>query len=87
MDYTTMVNDDLQLHYYQLEDQIVADERKSARSSFSIGLGTGRSSYGSSHSHGGIGMSTGTNLYTTATELRNRRNEVRMELQKRGVTP
>ena len=81
-EYMAMSNDDLQLYYYQLEDQIVADERVTTGSSVSIGVGRG--SYGRA---GGVGMSTGSATQAVATDLRNRRNEVRLELQKRGITP
>ncbi len=85
-EYLPLSNDDLLLHYYQLEDQIVAEERNSGGSSVSLGLGTGL--FGSrSHFGGGVGVSTGVGTQTTATELRDRRNEVRLELQKRGVVP
>ena len=81
-DFMTMSNDDLQLYYYQLEDQIVADERKTTGSSVSVGVGRG--SYGR---RGGVGMSTGSSTQAVATDLRDRRNEVRLELTKRGVDP
>jgi hypothetical protein len=81
-EYVTMANDDLQLYYYQLEDQIVADERKTTGSSVSFGVGRG--SYGR---HGGVGMSTGGTTQAVAIDLRDRRNLVRLELQKRGITP
>jgi uncharacterized membrane protein YgcG len=85
-DYVAMSNDNLLLYYYQLEDQIVADERVSNDSSVSFGIGTGLFSSGS-HFGGGVGMSTGTGSHYTATELRDRRNAVRLELRKRGVDP
>jgi hypothetical protein len=85
-DYVAMSNDDLLLHYYQLEDQIVVDERASTGSSVSLGLGTGLFRSGS-HFGGGLGISTGVGSQVTATELRDRRNEVRLELRKRGVNP
>ena len=81
-EYMAMPDDDLQLYYYQLEDQIVADERVTSGSSVSIGVGRG--SYGR---RGGVGMSTGGTTQAVATDLRDRRNEVRMELQTRGITP
>ena len=81
-DCMTMSNDDLQLYYYQLEDQIVADERKTTGSSVSVGVGRG--GYGR---RGGVGMSTGSSTQAVATDLRDRRNEVRLELTKRGVDP
>ena len=85
-DYLSLTNDDLLLYYYQLEDQIVAEERTSSGVSFGVGLGTGSYSGGSIRS-GGVGVSTGTGSRPLATDLRNRRNEVRVELQKRGITP
>ena len=81
-EFMAMTNDDLQLYYYQLEDQIVADERVTSGSSVSIGVGRG--SYGR---HGGVGMSSGGTTQAVATDLRDRRNVVRLELQKRGITP
>lgn len=83
-EYLTLSNDDQLLHYYQLEDQIVAEERSSTGSSVSLGLGTGLFS-SRSHFGGGVGVSTGIGSQTTATELRDRRNLVRLELQKRGL--
>lgn len=85
-DYVSMSDDDLLLYYYQLENQIVADERASSDSSVSFGIGTGMFS-GGSHFGGGVGMSTGTGSQYTATVLRDRRNVVRLELRKRGVWP
>ena len=81
-EYMTMSNDDLQLYFYQLEDQIVADERVTTGSSVSIGVGRG--SYGRA---GGVGMSTGSATQAVATDLRDRRNQVRLELSKRGIDP
>jgi hypothetical protein len=77
-----MSNDNLQLYFYQLEDQIFAEESKSTSGSVSLGLG--RSSYGR---RGGVGVSTGTTKQHVATDLRDRRNEVRLELTKRGIDP
>ena len=81
-EYMSMSNDDLQLYYYQLEDQIVADERVTSGSSVSFGVGRG--SYGRA---GGVGMSTGSATQAVATDLRDRRNQVRLELSKRGIDP
>ena len=85
-EYLTLSNNDLLLHYYQLEDQIVADERSETGSSVRLGLGTGLFGSGS-HFGGGVGVSTGVGSQPVATKLRDRRNEVRLELHKRGVVP
>ena len=81
-DYMAMVNDDLQLYYYQLEDQIFAEESKSSGGTVSLGMGRG--SYGR---HGGVGVSTGSTTQHVATDLRDRRNQVKLELSKRGIDP
>ncbi|MBE0501845.1 MAG: hypothetical protein IBX47_10420, partial [Desulfuromonadales bacterium] len=71
-EYLSLSNNDLLLHYYQLEDQIVADERSETGSSVSLGLGTGV--FGSrSHYGGGVGISTGVGSQPVATKLRDRR--------------
>ena len=87
-EYMTMSDDDLLLYYYQLEDQIVADERVYSGSSVSVGVGRSRYSGGGSHRRGGVGMSTGVGgTQIMATDLREQRNQVRVELQRRGITP
>ncbi len=85
-EYLTLSNNDLLLHYYQLEDQIVADERNETGSSVRLGLGTGFFGSGS-HFGGGVGVSTGVGSQPVAKKLRDRRNDVRLELHKRGVVP
>lgn len=85
-DYVEMTNDDLLLYYYQIEDQIEAEESRSTGSSVSVGIGTGFFGSGS-HLGGGVGVSTGVGQRETAAELRDRRNAVRLELQKRGLQP
>lgn len=85
-DYLSLPNDELLLYYYQLEDQIVAEERSSSGVSVGVGLGMGSFGGGSIRS-GGIGVSTGTGSRAVASDLRDRRNEVRIELQKRGIAP
>ncbi|MDA3902583.1 MAG: hypothetical protein PF441_03935 [Desulfuromusa sp.] len=84
--YHSLSNDDLILYYYQLEDQIEVVERKKSKPSVSLGFGLG--SFGhSSASSAGVGVSTGGSKQNVATNLRDRRNEVRLELQHRGVNP
>lgn len=84
--YHSLSNDNLTLYYYQLEDQIEVVERGKSSPSLSLGLGLG--SFGH-HSGGsaGVGVSTRGNKANVATDLRNRRNEVKLELQHRGLTP
>ncbi len=84
--YRSLSDDNLLLYYYQLEDQIEVVERRKSKPSFSLGFGLG--SFG--HSGGGsagVGVSTGGNKQGIATDLRDRRNEVKLELQHRGITP
>ncbi|MFK5925514.1 MAG: hypothetical protein QM483_02680 [Desulfuromusa sp.] len=84
--YHSLSNDDLTLYYYKLEDQIDVVEHKRTGSSISLGLGLG--SFGrSSGGSGSVGVSTGGSQRNIATNLRDRRNEVRLELQHRGIAP
>lgn len=85
-DYHSLSNDDLILYYYQLKDQIKAVERQ--RSGSSISLGLGMSSYGSSSGRsGGVGVTTSGSKQDVATNLRDRRNEVKLEMQHRNLKP
>ena len=79
-DYLKMSNDDLLRYYYQINDEIESQE-KSSGPQIGIGIGGVGSGIG-----GGIGVGTGGRGYT-AEDLRARRIDVRMELNKRGVTP
>ncbi|MCD6581267.1 MAG: hypothetical protein J7K90_05650 [Desulfuromusa sp.] len=84
--YHSLSNDNITLYYYKLEDQIEVVERKRSGSSISLGLGLG--SFGhSSGGSGGIGVTTGGSKRDVATDLRDRRNEVKLELKHRGITP
>ncbi len=85
-DYHSLSNDNLTLYFYQLEDQIEVVERQTSGSSVSLGLGLGSFGYRSGGS-GSIGVTTGGSKRNVATDLRNRRNEVKLELQHRGITP
>ncbi len=85
-DYHTLSNDNLTLYFYKLEDQIEVIERKQTGSSISLGLGLGSFGHRSGGS-GSIGVTTGGSQQKIATDLRNRRNEVRLELQHRGIIP
>jgi len=85
-DFHSLSNDDLILYYYQLEDQIeiVEQERRGSSVSFGLGLGSfGRSSGGGDS----VGVTTGGSQRNIATDLRDRRNKVKLELQHRKITP
>ncbi|MCW8860745.1 MAG: hypothetical protein OQK50_01300 [Deltaproteobacteria bacterium] len=84
--YQSLSNDDLILYYYSLEDQIEIVERRQSRPRVNLGLGLSRYGF-SSGTSGGVGVSTGGNNQAVATELREQRNEVKLEMQKRGIAP
>jgi hypothetical protein len=79
-DYLKMNNDGLLRYYYSLNEEIEKQEKPSGPS-LGIGIGGIGSSIG-----GGVGVGTGSRGYT-AEDLRARRIDVKMELQKRGLTP
>ncbi len=85
-DYRSLSNDNLTLYYYKLEDQIEVVERSKSSPSLSLGLGLGSFGHRSGGS-AGVGVSTRGNKANVATDLRDRRNEVKLELQHRGITP
>lgn len=78
--YLSLPDSDLQSYYRQLNDQIATEER-SRRGGTSIGIGIFNSpvAVGVSQQVGG-----GTAL---AEDLRERRNQVRQELDRRGLLP
>ena len=82
-DFLSLSNDDLILYYYKLEDQIEIVEQKRRGSSISLGLGL--SSFG--RSSGSVGVTTGGSQRDIATDLRDQRNKVKLELQHRNITP
>ena len=79
-------DDDLILYYYKLEDQIEIVEQARTRSTVSLGLGVGSFGHHSGGS-GTIGVSTGGSKQSIASDLRKRRNQVKLELKHRGITP
>ncbi len=86
VDYQHLTNDELRLHFYQLEDQIDIVEHRSSQPRISLGLGLG--SYGSrSGVSSGVGVSSSGRSGNVAGDLRDRRNQVRLEMQKRGIAP
>jgi hypothetical protein len=83
-DYRKMDNDELTLYYYRITEEIDRTERTGSGSAFSIGIGGG--SWGSGGG-GGVGVSTTAPVGggSGSSDLRNRRAEVRAEMQKRGM--
>jgi hypothetical protein len=81
--YKAMNNEDLLRYYYRLNDEIERQEKQSGPA-FSVGVG----GFGGHHGGvgGGAGVSTGGSGYT-ADDLRARRIDVKLELQKRKLTP
>ncbi|MBW6507959.1 MAG: hypothetical protein K0A94_00305 [Desulfuromonadales bacterium] len=85
-DYQQLDNDALLLHFYEVEDQISVTEQR--RSSPSVSLGFGLGSYGGRSSVGaGVGVSTPIGQPESGADLRAHLNRVRLELQKRNITP
>lgn len=83
-DYRKMDNDELMLYYYRITEEIDRTERTGSGSAFSIGIGGG--SWGSGGG-GGVGVSTTAPVGggSGSSDLRNRRAEVRAEMQRRGM--
>lgn len=81
--YKAMNNENLLRYYYSLNDEIERQEKQSGPQ-FGIGIG----GFGGHHGGvgGGAGVTTGGSGYT-AEDLRARRIDVRLELQKRKLTP
>lgn len=85
-DFQKLNDDELLLHYYEIEDQINAVEQRHSSPSVSLGLGLG--SFGGRSSVGaGVGVTTRGSQPEVAADLRAHRNRVRLELQKREITP
>ncbi|MFO7568210.1 MAG: hypothetical protein R6W75_00295 [Smithellaceae bacterium] len=77
-----MTNEQLLEYFYRLNDEIEKQEKQTGPS-FGIGIGGigRRGGVG-----GGVGVGTGGTAYV-AEDLRERRIQVRMELQKRNINP
>ena len=86
-DYRKMDNDELTLYYYRLTEEIDRTERSGSGSGSAISIGIGGGSWGWGGSGVGAGVSTTTPVGGGggAEDLRNRRAEVRAEMQRRGV--
>ena len=84
-DFRKMDNDELLLYYYRLTEEIDRRERSGPASSIGIGIGGGNWGWGSG---GGVGVGVSTSAPVGGSgseELRNRRAEVRAEMQRRGM--
>lgn len=77
-DYHAMNDLEIQTYFYQLNDQIAYEERAARGTSVGAGAGTGPVS---------VGVSKGVTRGRIAEDLRERRNEVRAELARRGLRP
>jgi hypothetical protein len=87
-DHRKMDNDELTLYYYRLTEEIDRTERSGSGSAISIGIGGGSWGWGGSGgSGGGVGVSTTTPVGggSGTSDLRNRRAEVRAEMQRRNM--
>lgn len=80
VNYATLPDPDLQSYYRQLNDQIATEER-SRRGGTSIGIGIFNSPVAV-----GVNQQVGGGV-TIAEDLRERRNQVRQELDRRGLLP
>ncbi len=80
-DYTVMTNDELLRYYYELNDEINRCVNESNRTS--VGVGTG---YGISRLGVWLGLSRGIST-CNPEQLRQRRIDVLVELQRRGINP
>jgi hypothetical protein len=78
--YRVMNDAQLLEYFYRLDDEIEKRERV-AGPSFGVGIGTFGRGVG-----GGVGVETGATGYT-AEDLRKRRIEIRMELNRRNINP
>lgn len=87
-DFRKMDNDELLLYYYRLTEEIDRRERSGPASSVGIGIDGGSWGWGSGGGSGvGVGVSTSTPVGSGggSDELRNRRAEVRAEMQRRNM--
>jgi hypothetical protein len=84
-DYRKMDNDELLLYYYRLAEEIDRTERSGSGSAVSIGIGGGSWSWGGGGVGAGVSTTTPVGGGGSTDELRNRRAEVRAEMQRRGM--
>lgn len=83
--YQEMTNEELTLYYYELEDQIMVVESNSSNPRVSLGFGFGNYGRHSGVSTG-VGISSDVPQNSPTSDLRERRNRVRLELQRRGIS-
>jgi hypothetical protein len=84
-DYRKMDNDELTLYYYRLTEEIDRTERSGSGSAVSIGIGGGSWNWGGGGVGAGVSTTTPVGGGGSTDDLRNRRAEVRAEMQKRGM--
>jgi len=84
-DFRKMDNDELTLYYYRLSEEIDRTERSGSGSALSIGIGGGSWGWGGSGVGAGVSTTTPVGGGGGTDDLRNRRAEVRAEMQKRGM--
>lgn len=86
IDYQSLSNKDLVLYYQQLEDQIKVIQQDRNNSSISLGFGMG--SYGSGYGgSGGVDLTTAGEPVDVITNLRDRVDDVELEMKNRNLTP
>ena len=85
-DYQSLSDQDLTLYYNKLEDQIRVVERDRNKSSFRFGFGIG--GYGSNYGgSSGADITTPDDHIDVITNLRDRHNDVKLEMRKRNLNP
>jgi hypothetical protein len=83
-DYSGMTDQELLEYYRQLEDRIAGREAAGGGMGFGLGLGFG---FGFDGGAVGLGASKGVGGDAPAEALQPRRNDVRLELARRGLEP
>ncbi|MEZ4600820.1 MAG: hypothetical protein R2940_13610 [Syntrophotaleaceae bacterium] len=83
-DYTDMTDQELVEYYRQLDDRIAGRESGGGGLGFGLGLGFG---FGFDGGAVGLGASKGVGGETPVEALQIKRNDVRLELARRGLEP
>jgi hypothetical protein len=79
-DYVAMSDAELLVYYDQLEEAIAKEEGGPAGFGLGLGVGIGSGNFS-------LGASQGTYIEDPTEQLRTRRNQVRLELARRGLEP
>jgi len=79
-DYVAMTDQELLVYYDQLNEALAKEEGGPSGFGLGLGLGVGSGSFS-------VGASQGMYVDDPTVELRNRRNQVRLELARRGLQP